>query len=85
MVGLEDKAQIVLDNIQRIDEKGYVPPSQLAIEYCGLKQYDHAFDLIEEVFLVHDPWIIWTKHINLADPIRDNHRIKSLMGRMEIN
>jgi tetratricopeptide (TPR) repeat protein len=85
MVGMEDKAQIVLSNMLKAAEARYVPPSQLAILYCGLKQYDNALDQIEEIFLVHDPWIIWIKSTNLVEPIKEDPRFKSLMARIDKN
>jgi class 3 adenylate cyclase/TolB-like protein/Tfp pilus assembly protein PilF len=80
MMDMEEEAQVVLDNILNAAQAHYVPPSQLAILYCGLKRYDHALDQIEEAFLVHDPWILWIRNTNFVDPIRDQPRFISLMA-----
>ncbi len=81
-IGQEDRAKVVLNNMLVVSEKRFVPPSQIAIVLCGLKQYDQALEQLEEAFLVHDQWIGWIKHTSMADPIKDNPRYISLMNEL---
>ncbi len=81
-VGQEERAKAVLDNILDASKKHYVPPSQIALVMCGLKQYDQALEKVEEAFLVHDIWIGWVEYTSMADPIKNNPRYVSLMTKL---
>jgi TolB-like protein len=81
-IGQVERAKIVLNNMLAASEKRYVPPSQIAIVLCGLKQYDQALEQLEEAFLVHDQYIGWIKYTSMADPIKEQPRYLSLMTQL---
>jgi tetratricopeptide (TPR) repeat protein len=78
-IGQKDQAMVVLENMQ---SKPFVSPSQLAIVYCGLEQYDLALEQIEQAFLTHDQWIAWIAFTSMTDPIKDDPRYISLMSTL---
>jgi TolB-like protein/Tfp pilus assembly protein PilF len=81
-IGQEDRAKVVLNNMLAASEKRYVPPSQIVIVLCGLKQYDRALEQLEEAFLVHDQYIGWIKFTSMADPIKEHPIYISLMTEL---
>ncbi len=82
-IGQEDRANVVLNNMLAASERGYVPPSQIAIVLCGLEQYDRALEELEEAFLVHDQFIGWIKYSSMTDPIKEHPRYISLMAQLD--
>jgi hypothetical protein len=85
MIGNEEKAKKVLNNILDASDKGFVPPTQLAIVYCGLKDYDKALDQIEQAFLIHDIWLVWIKYLDFAGPLKNDPRFIDLMKQYDFN
>jgi len=81
-IGQEEKAKQVLRNILSASKKRFVPPSQIAIVMCGLKQYDQALEQIEAAFLSHDNWIGWVEYTSMTDPIKNSPRYVSLMAEL---
>lgn len=81
-IGQDDRAKVVLNNKLAASEKRYVPPSQITIVLCGLKQYDRALEQLEEAFLVHDQYIGWIKFTSMTDPIKEHPRYISLMTEL---
>ena len=79
--GQEEKARGVLEKMQ---ESTYVPPSQLAILYCGLGQNDQALTEIEEAFLTHDGWFKWVVLSSMTDPVKEDPRYTSIISRLGI-
>ena len=79
MLGMDKEANVVLENMLENAKNGFVPPTQLAIMYTGLGQYDKALEQVEQAYLIHDNWIMWAKFSNTLDPIRDDPRYVKVM------
>ena len=79
MLGMDKEANVVLENMLENAKNGFVPPTQLAIMYTGLGQYDKALELVEQAYLIRDNWIMWAKFSNTLDPIRDDPRFVKVM------
>lgn len=80
--GKKDQARKVLDKML---QRAYVSPCQLAIVYCGLGEYDKALEQMEEALLVHDIWISWAAFLSMTDPIRDDPRYVSVIKQFGLD
>jgi tetratricopeptide (TPR) repeat protein len=65
LAGQRMEARKVLEQLQKLDRRWYVPPVQIAYVHVGLGEYDDAFQLLERayqerswelVFLQVEPW-----------------------------
>ena len=84
MLGMDTEALVVLDRMLENSKIKYVPPTQLAILYVGLGEYDKALDQVEQAYLVHDTWIFWIKYSNMLDPIREDPRFVAVIEMIDI-
>ena len=79
MLGMDKEANVVLNNMLENSRKGFVPPSQFAIMYVGLGQYDKAIEQIEQAYLIRDNWFLWIRFSAMLNPIRDDPRYEKIM------
>jgi adenylate cyclase len=79
MLGMDKEANVVLENMLENAKNGFVPPTQLAIMYTGLGQYDKALEQVEQAYLIRDNWIMWAKFSSTLDPIRNDPRYMKVM------
>jgi hypothetical protein len=63
-------------------KKSFVSPSQLAIVYCGLGEYNQALDQFEEAFMTHDSWFGYLVFSSMTDPIKNDPRFLSVTTRL---
>lgn len=78
-LGQEERARNVLHNMLG---GRFVSPSQLAIVYCGLEEYELAMEQVEKGFLEHDSWFGWVVFTSMTDPIKDDPRYVSLIAQL---
>jgi len=83
LAGKEAQAKEILDELNALDEKWYIPPVQIAYVYTGLGQNQQALDLLERayrerswelVFLQVEPWF---------DELRTEPRFVDLIKRID--
>jgi serine/threonine-protein kinase len=83
VAGREKEARQVLGTLQRLAERWYVPPVQIAFVHVGLGEEQRAMDLLETayeqqswelVFLQVEPWL---------DKLRDEARFTKLIAKMK--
>ena len=82
MLGMEEEADEVLQNVLKNSKLHYVPPAQLAILYVGMGNYEKALDYVEQAYFVRDAWMGWIRYSGLLDPIRDEPRFVKVMEMM---
>jgi serine/threonine protein kinase/tetratricopeptide (TPR) repeat protein len=78
----KSEALNVLNELENIAEKAYVPPSVLAWIYISFGDFDMVFDLFERAFEERDYGMIYMKMSPILDPLRDDPRFQDLMLRM---
>ena len=79
MLGMDKEANVVLDNMLENSKKGFVPPSQFAIMYAGLGEYDKALEQVEQAYLIRDTWFLWVRFSTMLDPLREEPRFVKVM------
>lgn len=82
--GRNAEAQKVLGEINGMSSQTYVSPYDLAILYVGLGEKDKAIEQLTKAYEDRAGWIIYLKVEPIFDPIRDDPRVKDLIGRMKL-
>ena len=82
MLGREEEARSVLNNMLKSSEKGYVPPSHIAIVYCGLNEIDKAIEQVEEAYLVNDAWTGYLKYTTFTDRLKEHPQYVAIMANL---
>jgi tetratricopeptide (TPR) repeat protein len=80
-IGQEDRARQVVKNML---DKEFVSPSQLAVVYCGLEEYDLALEQIEKAYLTQDGWFKWILLSSMADPVKNDPRYLSILEQLPL-
>jgi tetratricopeptide (TPR) repeat protein len=80
--GNRDRAQDHLEELTARAAHGYVPAMWSALIYLGLSDLDGLFDQLDRAFEERDGSLILITGAVEFDPVRGDHRFKSLLGRM---
>ena len=76
------KAEEVLNELERMSARSYVPPYWQAVIYAGLDRKEEALGCLEEACRLRDVWIIWLKSEPRFDPLRSIAAFKDLLRRI---
>jgi len=68
--GNKSEAQKVLDELEQLSKRSYVPPDNIALVYLGLGERNLTFEYLEKAYEDRSVGLPWLK----ADPIFDNLR-----------
>lgn len=82
--GRKAEAQKLLEEINGMSQQTYVSPYDIAILYVGLGEKDKAIEQLTKAYEERAGWIIYLKVEPIFDPIRDDPRVKDLIGRMKL-
>jgi eukaryotic-like serine/threonine-protein kinase len=78
------KAQNLLEELQQLAKKVYVPPMAFAIIYCGLKEVDRVFDWFEKAIEDRGGTDIIFYIDPIFDPLRSHPRYHALLRKMNL-
>ena len=78
------EAQALLDRLQAIAAKAYVPPTAFAWIYLGLGRTDQAFEWLDRAVDGRDHMLTPIKSYPFFDPIRSDPRYLALLRRMKL-
>ena len=76
--GQSEMAETVLNTLLEIDEKGFVPPTQIALVYLGMGNEDKAFEYLEKAVEIKDGFYGFITCTSLFDPVRDQFKEHNL-------
>lgn len=82
VAGRESEAQAVLDRLNDLSRKRYVSAFHVALIYCGLGEFERAFEWLEKTFAERDAWLIWLRVEPQLDPLRSDTRFADLLRRL---
>jgi serine/threonine protein kinase/Tfp pilus assembly protein PilF len=83
--GRRSEAERVLGQIGMASQKGYVPPSFLAMIYASMGDRDQAFTWLERAYRERDSFLARLKVEPAFDPLRPDPRFASLLQRMKLS
>jgi Flp pilus assembly protein TadD len=80
--GKKEEAHRILDQLNELSKRSYVPPTFIAAVYAGLEENDRAFQWLEKAYNERDDGLIY---LNSAAPwarLRSDARFASLVRRV---
>lgn len=80
--GRRQDAMSILQQLQEISKKRYVPAYWPAVIYTSLHERDEAFRWLEIAYEERSAWMIYTKVFPYLDNLRPDPRFKDLLHRM---
>jgi DNA-binding winged helix-turn-helix (wHTH) protein/Tfp pilus assembly protein PilF len=83
--GLRREARQVLAELREVAARRYVSPYYLAMVSMGLKQFDHAFEYLEQAYQERSGYLIWLRHMPLFAPPRQDPRFQKLLSRIGVH
>jgi eukaryotic-like serine/threonine-protein kinase len=83
--GRQAEARAALQELLRLSEQRNVPPTNIAMVYCGLNEKDKALTWLERSYRDKDARIVFLKIDRLWDDLRDTPRFQDLLRRMELS
>jgi serine/threonine protein kinase/Tfp pilus assembly protein PilF len=83
-VGKIEAAREILKELELKSLDGYVAAMDRAKVFVGLGEINKAFELLEQAYTNHEPWIYGLKLNAGFDPIRDDPRFVSLLIRVGV-
>jgi TolB-like protein/DNA-binding winged helix-turn-helix (wHTH) protein/Tfp pilus assembly protein PilF len=81
--GEKAEARKLLQEVNGMAAKQYVPPTWLVLAYLGLGDHNRALDLLDKAYEERDSYLLWLTS-PLTDPLRGNPRFLSLLKRMDL-
>lgn len=79
--GRTDEARRLRKQVDTLARREYVAHTHRAFMYLGLGETDRVFEMLEEAYRQRDAYLVWINS-PVADPIRDDPRLQSLLRRM---
>ena len=83
-MGQTAEAQRLLEELNRLMEKSYVPGTTIAMIYLGLGKMDKAFDWFEKGVEERHSMISTGFSLPIFDPLRSHPRYKALLRKMNL-
>ncbi len=83
LLGHEDTAQGILDDLQRRREHGYISAFQIAMAYLGLGRSTEATDWLGQAYSDGDPLLSYLGVWWICDPLRSDPRFQDILRRMK--
>jgi eukaryotic-like serine/threonine-protein kinase len=77
-------ARKLLDEMQKLSLRNYVPPTGVAMLYIGLGEIDLGLDWLEKAVDEHDSFIIMLIYDPSLDPLRSHPRYHALLRKMNL-
>jgi tetratricopeptide (TPR) repeat protein len=77
-------ATVLLQALQRLGKKRFVPSYHLALVHAGLGQYDDVFACLEKACAERDPMLLNVGLDHRFAPLRDDGRFAKLLKRLRL-
>ena len=84
-MGRIEDARGVLQRLNDMAERTYVPPSSFAWVYLGVRELDTAFKWLNRAVEECDQFLMPIKSYGFLDPIREDPRFKMLLRKMNLH
>jgi tetratricopeptide (TPR) repeat protein len=82
ITGQKSAARALLDELQQLSAKEYVPGTSIALIYAGLGEKDQAFAWLDKAYDERAFQLQWVKLDPRWDPLRSDARFQVLMRRI---
>lgn len=83
VAGKREEAQKIINELNEISQRRYVPAYLIALIYVGLDDKDQAFAWLEKAFAERSAGMVFIKVEPMFDPVRSDPRFQDLLRRVE--
>ncbi len=83
--GRQTEARAALQELLRLSKQRNVPPTNIAMVYCGLNEKDEAVAWLERAYRDKDPRIVFLKIDRQWDELRGEPRFQDLLWRVGLS
>jgi TolB-like protein/DNA-binding winged helix-turn-helix (wHTH) protein/Flp pilus assembly protein TadD len=80
-VGRRQEARQILDTLEALARKRFVPPYAMALVHAGLGERDLVFEWLDRAFDAHDIHLMYLTVDSKWDPYRNDRRFDALLAR----
>jgi TolB-like protein/tetratricopeptide (TPR) repeat protein len=84
MAGNREAAQKILDGMEVLSRRVYVPPYNIALIYAALGEGDNAFEWFEKAYVAQNEWLNWLKTAPEVDTLRADPRFRELLILLDL-
>lgn len=82
LAGKRAEAETVLDVLEDISRRKYVSPYSMLVIHLALGPRARVFELLEQLYIECNDWLVWLKVSPELKSVRDDHRFKDLLMRL---
>jgi len=84
IAGNREAAQKILEELEDLSKRVYVPPYSIALIYTALGKTDDAFEWFKIAYASHNEWLNWLKVAPEVDSLRADPRFTDLLLRLNL-
>jgi DNA-binding winged helix-turn-helix (wHTH) protein/tetratricopeptide (TPR) repeat protein len=82
--GKIDEAREILEELEELSKRIYVPAFSIGLIYTSLGQNTQAFEWFEKAYAAHNEWMNWWKVLPEIDTLRSDPRFNDLLIRLNL-
>jgi len=82
VAGRREEARAVLNELNALPTERYVSPYDTAMLHVGMREYDEAFQRLQEAFEQKSLWLGYLNVEPQLDPLRSDPRFQQLLQRL---
>jgi tetratricopeptide (TPR) repeat protein len=82
LAGKQEQARTVLNQLQELDARWYVPPVQIAYVHVGLGEHDEAIRMLERAVEEHSWELVFLREEPWFDPLRSDPRFQEIEAKL---
>jgi DNA-binding winged helix-turn-helix (wHTH) protein/tetratricopeptide (TPR) repeat protein len=84
MVGNREEAIKILDELEELAKRTYVPPFSIGLIYTALGESTEAFEWFEKALVAQNEWLNWLKVTPQVDSLRAYEQFQDLLRRLNL-
>jgi TolB-like protein/Tfp pilus assembly protein PilF len=82
--GRMDEARKILEELEELSKRIYVPAFSIGLIYTSLGQNTQAFEWFEKAYAAQNEWLNWWKVAPEVDILRSDPRFQDLLSRLNL-
>lgn len=84
MAGNREEAIRILEELEELSKRVYVPPFSIGLIYTSLGEDTEAFEWFEKALVGQNEWLNWVKVAPEVDSLRADARFQDLLHRLKL-
>jgi len=84
MAGNREEASGILEELEELSKRIYVPPFSIGLIYTALGEATEAFEWFEKALAAQNEWVNWFKVAPEVDSLRTDARFQDLLRRLHL-